>query len=790
MYKKLIIVLLHFCVISLWAQELPIGQFKEYFAYNRFYSVAQDDENVYAATDQSILVVDKEDGSIEKWSKLNGLSEVGVQLLHNDQEGRLFIAYTNSNIDIIKKNKEKDKYEVYNIRDILNKQLTGSKIINHIFTNKSFAYFSCDFGVVILNLKTFLVEDAWFTIRQNETYSVRCFATHNHHYYLATNKGVFSLPDTAINPADFSTWKQETELPTASYRLLCSYGNKLFAVREIRDANDDDYWSSDSLFVYENAHWQTDYSIGMRYYKSFEVKDGKMLVCDWHYVKLYQGDEYTEYYWYPALSSTWPSGVQAIFDDENIWVADDLSGLIQIDRQTHASKSIKGDGPANNNAYGLCFTDGMLAVVPGARSSAIVPDWTPPAISILSEDSWWSYRDFDKFDYARGFNSVAINPLKKNEVYIASWLEGLFKINTENADITLYRGEKYHLTSMRADSAIFVSGLAIDKQNNLWMTQTQVFDVIKVKELNSEEEKWHSFNLYPYISTADAYAEHLLIDSRNYKWITIPNKNKLIVFSENGSLTNTDQHKKAEVDLVSQVNIKGSRITCIAEDREGRIWTGADQGVKVIYDAAAVFNRQIYAKNILLDQKIGEREGDTSYAQNLLEFEYITCIAVDAANRKWIGTRNAGVFLINPSGTQELFHFTTENTPLFSNQINDIKINPENGEVFFATTGGLISYKGTATAGKEHYKEVLVYPNPVREDYYGPIAVKGLMEDSFCKITDAAGNLVWQGYAYGGQLIWNGKDFYGNRPATGVYFIMASSKTGKEKKVAKLLFVQ
>jgi len=110
--------------------------------------------------------------------------------------------------------------------------------------------------------------------------------------------------------------------------------------------------------------------------------------------------------------------------------------------------------------------------------------------------------------------------------------------------------------------------------------------------------------------------------------------------------------------------------------------------------------------------------------------------------------------------------------------------------VFIATSSGLISYKGTATGGRENYKEVLVYPNPVREDYHGPIAVKGLMEDSFCKITDSSGNLVWQGYAYGGQLIWNGKDFYGKRPATGVYFVMASSKTGKEKKVAKFLFVQ
>jgi len=779
MYKKLFSVLILLISISLWAQDVPIGQFKEYLPYNRFHCIAQDGENIFAATNNSILVVDQSDGPLVKWSNLNGLSEVGIQTIHNDSEGRLIIAYTNSNIDII------ENYKVHNIRDILNKQLTGSKTINSISTFGGLAYFACDFGVVIIDLKTFLVKDSWFTIKNNEYYFARFLTIHNDRYYLATDKGVFSLPVTASNPAVFSLWTQEKELSGSSYKLLCSYQDKLFAVW-------DGGSEGDSLFVYEESQWRYDNSMGIKHFRSFEVKNNKMLVCSWERIKIYSDNHLIQqFYWEPTKPNSWPNGYQAVFDKKmNVWVADNTSGLVHIDLQNNKYEIITDQGPVNSSAYGLCLTEGILAMVPGTRSNAIVPSWNAPAVSLLNDDKWhwWSNNHFREFNRVGGFNSIAINPLNTNEIYIGSWLEGLFKINKSTNEMFCYNNYNSILKSTRKDdSIVFVSGLAIDKQNNLWMAQTDVFDFIKVKDLKTEEEKWYAFNMSPYItSSKGVHSEHILIDSRNYKWITIPGNNKLVVFFENGSLDNEALHKKAEIDLLSQVNVTGTRITCIAEDREGRIWTGCDQGIKVIYDAAAVFNRKIYAKNIIIQQIIG----DTGYYQNLLEYEYITCIAVDAADRKWIGTRNAGVFLISPNGTEELFHFTTDNSPLFSNQINDIKINHANGEVFIATEGGLISYKGTATVAKENYKEALVFPNPVREDYYGPIAVKGLMEDSFCKITDAAGNLVWQGYAYGGQLIWNGKDFYGKRPATGVYFVMASSKTGKEKKVAKFLFVQ
>lgn len=212
------------------------------------------------------------------------------------------------------------------------------------------------------------------------------------------------------------------------------------------------------------------------------------------------------------------------------------------------------------------------------------------------------------------------------------------------------------------------------------------------------------------------------------------------------------------------------------------MWIGTNKGVKVIYDPARVFEGTSYPRNIIMEQG--------GYASVLLEFEEVSCIAVDGANRKWMGTSKAGVFLMNDNGTEELLHLTAENSPLLSDVIYDIAIDGITGEVFFSTDKGLCSYRGTATEGnEEYYEEVKVFPNPVHSGYTGVIAVSGLMENSFCKIVDAAGNLIWQGYAHGGELVWDGKDFKGRRPATGVYFVFSSSKSGKEKNVAKFLFV-
>jgi ligand-binding sensor domain-containing protein len=223
-------------------------------------------------------------------------------------------------------------------------------------------------------------------------------------------------------------------------------------------------------------------------------------------------------------------------------------------------------------------------------------------------------------------------------------------------------------------------------------------------------------------------------------------------------------------------------VFCIAKDLDGEIWIGTDKGIAVFYSSENVFTDDNYdAQQILV-----ELDG---YVQYLLELETVTAIAVDGSNKKWIGTQNAGVFLVSADGTEQIYHFTEDNSPLFSNTITSIAINNETGEVFFGTNKGIISYKNTATIGATEYSNVYAYPNPVRKDYNGLIAIKGLVRDVNVKITDISGTLIFETKAEGGQAIWNGKNFYGVKAQTGVYLVFCSNEDGSETIVAKILFI-
>jgi hypothetical protein len=231
----------------------------------------------------------------------------------------------------------------------------------------------------------------------------------------------------------------------------------------------------------------------------------------------------------------------------------------------------------------------------------------------------------------------------------------------------------------------------------------------------------------------------------------------------------------------SSGNLPANNVICMAKDKDGEIWLGTQQGIATIPCPGYVTDNTCQAEQICIDRNDG-----SGFCDNLLEDEIINCLLVDNANRKWIGTNN-GLFLVSPDGKKTIHYFNEGNSPLLSNYIRSLAINPENGDLFIGTGKGICSYRADATATTTDTPAPFVYPNPVRADYTGPIAFRGIPDNCNVKIIDVSGNLVYETTALGGQAVWDGNLVNGERAATGVYFALC--KGNGKKETAKLKFV-
>ncbi|HEU4718775.1 MAG TPA: two-component regulator propeller domain-containing protein, partial [Bacteroidia bacterium] len=267
------------------------------------------------------------------------------------------------------------------------------------------------------------------------------------------------------------------------------------------------------------------------------------------------------------------------------------------------------------------------------------------------------------------------------------------------------------------------------------------------------------------------------------KWMILPRGSGMLVFDDNGTIDNPSDDRVTRLGFTAgNGGIVGTDVYSMAEDQDGEIWVGTDQGISVFYCAENIFTPGACDAQQILIQQDG-------YTQILMGTQSVTCIAIDGANRKWIGTEEGGVFLMSADGQKQLAHFDVTNSPLLSNDITSLAINQKTGEIFFGTTKGLVSYRGEAIEGQDQMGDVYAFPNPVTHDYHGPIAITGLVKDADVRIADVTGNVVYQTKALGGQAIWDGNNFKGERAATGVYLVFITNEDGTQKAITKILLI-
>lgn len=745
-----------------YTQNTAIGQWQVHLSYNNGKTLAEAENKVYCGTQSGLFYFNKEDDQITRLSKVDGLSDLAVnEINYNYSDKTLVVAYSNSNIDIIQNNK------IFNIADIKNKSIVGNKNINDIMFMNEYAYLSCGFGIVVLNTANMEIKESYINIGSGgAVVEVYGLASDDSSLFAATSEGIIEAPVYNANLLDYRSWYlhgKNEKLPQGSSKAVTYFNGLIHAS------------VNDTVFSYLDTIWEP-YKPGIiRGIKNLESLYNKLVVTSDTSVMIIDTLGLAT-----TVPKSWwmPGPTKAIIDKEGIvWVADNSRGLVKY--QNNIYITIKPNGPYSDNVFHITTFQNDIWVAAGGITPTPGNLWSQDGIYSFLFNSWNSYNTILEtpgmenkiFDIIH----VEVSPVNKH-VFAGSFYNGLAEFNNDRV-INIFNDQNSSLQKPDTSSdACSVASMTFDNNQNLWVTNSGAPSPLSVMKTDNT---WKSFNFGS--SLGKNYVGKIIIDSFNQKWILLK-QSGILVYNDNNTIDDTgDDQYKILSNVEGKGNLPSNSVFSIAEDRDGKIWVGTDEGIAVFYAPELVFTENNYdAQQILVEQD--------GYAAYLLETEYVNTIAIDGANRKWVGTNN-GVWLLNTDGTKVIDQFTEINSPLLSDQIISIAINQITGEVFFGTAKGIVSYRSTATKGEETYQQVTVFPNPVREDYDGLIAVNGLVTDANVKITDISGTLIYETTALGGQAIWDGKNYNGKRANTGVYLIFSANNSGSESYVGKILII-
>ena len=519
------------------------------------------------------------------------------------------------------------------------------------------------------------------------------------------------------------------------------------------------------------------YKLGMKTYWC-EIKDNKLYA-----------------YCYPEGVFSAPLSAN-LLDKTNWKRVGDYYGKTEEDKTAlkELVATLNPGGPKYNYFGFLKFYNNKLYTCGGGRTYTDLN--RPGCIQVLNGDNWQIYQD----DIAEKTNNryvdtdvLVIDASNESHVTVGGrtgmyeFNDGNFvqAFNNDNTNSVLQsaygQGNKKHY--------VIVNALAYDTNGNLWgfnslTPSTTLFAYTKDKQWVS----YHHNEFYYYQSATDSMSlqnvQSMFFDSRNLLWFCNNHWNKPSIScyqpSTDGVICYT-QFKNQDGTDVAPTFVRAA-----AEDKNKNIWIGTNVGPVMLESSQVTKDEATFTQ-----VKVPRNDG-TNTADYLLSGVDISCIAIDAANRKWFGTSGNGVYLISADNLTEVKHFTATNSPLLSDNIESIALDEKTGNVYFGTDQGLCSYQSDVDVVNDEMTKdnVWAYPNPVTPDYTGYITITGLTVGADVKIVTSSGMLVHEGRSTSGSYQWNGLDAKGRKVASGIYMVETATSDGSKGTVCKIAIVR
>lgn len=772
-------------LMSLGVLPAPAAVIDGWTTYLSFYDpsdAVEVDGCVYSVMDGSLLAYDTETTEVRTLDRLSaGLSDQGISLIAADDEHHaLVIVYSNGNIDIL----DTRDWSVQNIPQFANNP-DDDFALNALSVRNGDALLATNEGVIWIDINAAVIIG-----RYTVGASVGAVISDGILYVALMERGIISI-STDDNLLDRSRWATISDLKASS--IAANAGAVYITVPSAYDADNCGLWG-----IPTGGDWKRMYPYNIQ-----RVREGQNRVIAYcrNYDILNIVPESPLTFRRVCRQNVWASVSPAA--DGGYWCCTAGEGFAHYVSESEVMSAdcslVGGFGPPYNLFYSTRFLGDRMYAASGRLDPT---DRTHYPFHAFYTDDFDTFTSLETPTEAAGWlhrtqpfqdaTTVAVDPLDADHIFVSSGRQGLFEYRGDRIVAQYTHGNSPLVSAAGNGSLDYVrtDAATFDAQGNLFVANLAVDTVLWALTPSGE---W--INFYNVAIRYAGWFEKTLIDQKGRLWLcqrrTDGNLNGGFLCLDYGG-TIADKSDDVYTYRSSFTNQDGTAFTfqaayCIAEDKDGMLWLGTDQGL------LRVDNPDEWTDpGFLITQVKVPRNDGTNYADYLLSGAAITAIAVDGANRKWIGTGGDGVYFVSADGTVILQHFTTDNSPLLSNSILSIACHPHNGEVYIGTSLGLVSYRSDASEAQESLSRdyLRVYPNPVRPDYSGPIILDGLPYESDIKVVSTSGHTVAAGTSVGGTFTWDGRGPSGQRVGSGVYYFMIATADGRTTTVAKVAVVR
>jgi len=736
-----------------------------YFSYVSVKDISQGDNKIFVGAENAVFSYNLSTQEIKTISTVNGLSGNSITTIHYSETFQLLvIGYDDGLIEIVKEGEE----NILKVVDIIEKQTIppDRKRINHFNEYNGKVYISTQYGISVYDLAALEFGDTYFIGDGGSQINILQTTVQEPYIFAAS---IFNGMRRALvaddNLIDYQNW---TTIIGGGFRAMEKLGNELYASNRSNAILR--FTPEGATTVVQNFNSEV---------LKFRLADDLLTITTKSSIQAY-----SEGFVQQAI-------VNNILDFEmdllsgyafnnNFYVGTNEDGLLIVPFGSMQATQVLPNGPIRNDPFAIDASPGQLWVSFGK----VDVDYNPFPISKYGishlKDTLWTNIDYETLSTSVNAEptdlvKVTINPENPSEVFMSSFEKGLLKIVDESPSI-LYDQTNSPLERIIIggdDAGIRILGSQFDSQGNLWFVQSKEKEgLIKL----TPGGQFQKIDISSVIANQSEIALTKLAISRE----------GYVFFGSygNGVIGYNPLNNKFNIITDNAGNLPTNNTRALAFDKQNRLWIGTLKGLRVIFSPGAFFEEGSTPTSqaiIILEDGV---------AQELLFEQSITDIEVDGSNNKWISTATSGVFYLSPNGQETLLRFTKDNSPLPTNNVQDIAIDPFTGVVYFATTQGLVAYRGTATAPSDNLENVHAFPNPVRPGFNGNVTIDGLTAQANVKITDITGSLVFEETSEGGSVLWDTTAFGKYKVRSGVYLVLVTTEDNLETKVSKIMIIR